>query len=219
MTVVARVSVDAEAVEIGSALAALPGVSVELERVIPADPDAVPFFWVEGADAEAVEAALSASDAVSDAEYVDRVGDTLLYRCRCRRRRDGVIAGAVESGLTLLSATSENGRWTLDVRGDGWASLRAFRDFCEANGIEMTLESLSPLSETDADERDGLTAPQAEALLAALDAGYYDTPRRATLTDVAERLGITRQALAERLRRGTRHLVADVVRAERSAGK
>lgn len=40
------------------------------------------------------------------------------------------------------------------------------------------------------------------------DRGYFDEPRRATLDDLASELGITRQSLAGRLRRGHRNLLA-----------
>lgn len=214
VTVVARVSVDSGAVELGRALSGLPGASVELERVIPTGPEMVPFVWIAGVAEEDVDAALAASESIEEAEHVDSLGGSMLYRCRVRRRDDGVIAGMVAAELTVLSGNRENGRWVFDVRGQGWESVRTFREFCDANGIDMTLESMSPLSASAESDRGGLTAAQSEALLAALDAGYYDTPRRATLEEVAERLDISRQALAERLRRGTRNLVAGVVRAD-----
>jgi len=44
------------------------------------------------------------------------------------------------------------------------------------------------------------TEKQAEALLAAGDAGYYSSPRGATTAEVAARLGIGRSAFEERLR-------------------
>ncbi len=44
-------------------------------------------------------------------------------------------------------------------------------------------------------------------MLAALEHGYYDVPREASLTDLAERLDVSHQALSERLRRGHGNLV------------
>ena len=41
----------------------------------------------------------------------------------------------------------------------------------------------------------------------AFEAGYYDIPRDATLEDIADELEISRQALANRLRRGYRNLI------------
>lgn len=44
-----------------------------------------------------------------------------------------------------------------------------------------------------------LTAKQREAFRIAVDAGYYDRPRRATLDDIAAELGISPSAVSQRL--------------------
>ncbi|WP_435066381.1 helix-turn-helix domain-containing protein, partial [Halobaculum sp. EA56] len=202
MAVVARLSVPAAEFELGAALVGVEYVEVELERVIPTGPEFVPFFWVRGASVEAVDAALAEADAIEDAEFVDRAGDSLLYRCRCGRDDASVVTGMERAGLTLLSASGRGGRWTFDVRGDGWETVGAFREFCAANGIDVRLESMGPLESVGDDADDRLTDAQAEALVAAYEAGYYDSPRRATLAEIADDLGISRQSLAERLKRG-----------------
>lgn len=46
-----------------------------------------------------------------------------------------------------------------------------------------------------------LTEAQADALRAAVRAGYYRIPRPLTLHDLADRLGVTAASLSERLRR------------------
>jgi predicted DNA binding protein len=53
----------------------------------------------------------------------------------------------------------------------------------------------------------GLTDPQREALITAVENGYFDVPARATLESISEALGITSQAVSERLNRGTKTLV------------
>lgn len=47
---------------------------------------------------------------------------------------------------------------------------------------------------------DGLTDPQFEALTLAVEMGYYDIPRGYTTKELAEKLGISDQAVTERLR-------------------
>lgn len=53
----------------------------------------------------------------------------------------------------------------------------------------------------------GLTPSQQEALAVALEQGYFDVPRTTTLVEIAERLGVSDQAVSERLRRGEKHLL------------
>ena len=60
-----------------------------------------------------------------------------------------------------------------------------------------------------------LTKRQGQAILAALEAGYYDAPRKVTTADVAGRLGIARSTFEEHLKAAESHLVralAPVVR-------
>lgn len=47
-----------------------------------------------------------------------------------------------------------------------------------------------------------MTPAQREALLAALELGYYTVPRRCETRDVASELGISPQAVSQRLRWG-----------------
>ncbi|GAA5059049.1 helix-turn-helix domain-containing protein [Haladaptatus pallidirubidus] len=60
-------------------------------------------------------------------------------------------------------------------------------------------------------ERAQLTAAQRDALVAAVEHGYYRIPRDIALEDLADSLGISRQAASERLRRGIEQLVTTVL--------
>lgn len=52
-----------------------------------------------------------------------------------------------------------------------------------------------------------LTDRQREMMEAAIDQGYYEVPRRVTLTHLAERLHVAKSTLSETLARGERHLL------------
>lgn len=58
----------------------------------------------------------------------------------------------------------------------------------------------------------GLTAERYEVLTAAAERGYFDVPRRLTMTELAEELDISQQALSERLRRGHGTLIDSALR-------
>jgi methylated-DNA-[protein]-cysteine S-methyltransferase len=53
-----------------------------------------------------------------------------------------------------------------------------------------------------------MTRKQGEAILAALDAGYYDVPRKVTTLEVAQRLGVARSTFEEHLKRAEGQFVA-----------
>jgi predicted DNA binding protein len=70
-------------------------------------------------------------------------------------------------------------------------------------GIELT--RLAP--ESGPNEHDGLTDAQRDILLLALEAGYFEEPREASLEDLAAELDISRQAVGTRLRRAYANLI------------
>lgn len=55
-----------------------------------------------------------------------------------------------------------------------------------------------------------LTAKQRESIALAVDAGYYDTPRRASLDDLCEELEISKSAASQRLRKAESTIVKRV---------
>jgi predicted DNA binding protein len=59
--------------------------------------------------------------------------------------------------------------------------------------------------------RYGLTDEQYEALVEAYQRGYFEVPLGITLAELAEELGVSHQALSERVRRGTGALVDDTL--------
>ncbi len=94
------------------------------------------------------------------------------------------------------------------VISDGVASWEVFTSHSKLSeladefdelGIPYDLESVQ---EFDAAEDDAiLTARQREVLSTAFEAGYYDTPREASLTEVAESLDVTKSTCSDILHR------------------
>ncbi|SFC34778.1 hypothetical protein SAMN05444422_107128 [Halobiforma haloterrestris] len=85
-------------------------------------------------------------------------------------------------------------------------------------GATVQLERITS-SGPDADGRttpdpdaDGLTEKQREAVVAAVESGYYETPRRADLGDLADELGVSRSAVSQRLNTVESKLVNSLVR-------
>lgn len=91
----------------------------------------------------------------------------------------------------------------------------------EEIGAEFDLKRLSTPGdesqstvEVDAAE---ITEKQREALELAVDRGYYERPREATLQDLADRLGVSPSAVSQRLNAAESTLVRSLTR-ERSEG-
>ncbi len=61
---------------------------------------------------------------------------------------------------------------------------------------------------------DGISPKQWETIEAAVDHGYYQTPKAASLTDLAEELGVSKSAVSQRLNRVERNLIQSLVEAD-----
>ncbi|MDS0474173.1 helix-turn-helix domain-containing protein [Natrinema sp. 1APR25-10V2] len=115
-------------------------------------------------------------------------------------------------GEGLLFETYREGRryrWRIVLGSD--APVGDFFDALgdevgECAGMEMLrLTDLDPDREQFQSD-DELPPEQRDALRAAVDRGYYETPRRIDLSDLAEELEIPRSTLSYRLRRAEAHL-------------
>jgi hypothetical protein len=88
--------------------------------------------------------------------------------------------------------------------------LRDFADRLEAADVRF---AVSYVREEAAGDDQALTDRQREVLDAAAEMGYYETPRRATLTDVAASLDVSKSTASDVLHRAEGNLV-DWVKSE-----
>lgn len=117
-----------------------------------------------------------------------------------------------ECGGILIKAVSDSRHWQVTAYFS--SSDEASSYFQRLEETELRPLSISVESEHGVCEfRSGpaVTAPQREALIMAIQRGYYSVPKETSLEQVASELGISQQALSERLRRGTRTLIEDAV--------
>jgi hypothetical protein len=73
--------------------------------------------------------------------------------------------------------------------------------------MESTLEYVY----TTAESSDLLTQRQRELLTAAVEAGYYETPRACTLTQLADQLGMAKSTVSETLHRAEGRVIREFV--------
>ena len=106
----------------------------------------------------------------------------------------------------ILDMENDGSAWILTVWMPDRTDLGHLWDYAQANGIDIDLlrvNEYASLGKTDA----GLTDSQRDALLVALEAGYFEEPRNASLGEVAADLDISQPAASGLLRRGIKRLV------------
>ena len=94
--------------------------------------------------------------------------------------------------------------WSFTVRYRDHAGLTRFHQFYQAHEFPVHIDRVYAPDETSRSEYGfGLTPEQRETLILAVENGYFAVPRETKLDEIAEAVGITRQAASERVRRGT----------------
>ncbi|WP_123537039.1 helix-turn-helix domain-containing protein [Halosimplex salinum] len=121
----------------------------------------------------------------------------------------------------LFETRNEGRRYTWRIVHPGGGDVRGFFDAieervgdCATLDVERLTEASSP-REASPDEGD-LRPEQAEALRAAVEHGYYETPRAVDVGELADRLDVPRSTLTYRLRRAEAHVAKQRVGEMRS---
>ena len=217
MATEATITVPADEFPLGTVFAQLPDVTVELERLIPAREVVIPYFWVRGIEVADIEAAFTEHPGVQGIQLVDSVEDEYLLRIEWSLEYDDVLSVLTESDIPLIKATGTNQQWTFDIRGDSRSDIANFHARCREVGIPVTLTKLHALTPVETGTEQALTDKQQEALVLALERGYFESPREVTMEEIGAELGISQQAVASRLRHGIKHILEGTLSATAGA--
>lgn len=205
MSVIVEVRVEGETFELGRILQPPDDTRLVLDHLEGEVPGTLP-VWAYGRRADAVTTTARVREPVEDLRSIGRFPGRNLYALEWDPEADQLLAGVGSVGGSLLRGEVDEGDWTLAVRFPSRDALSRFREHCGDHGIDVAVERRydpDPAGRTDY----GLTDRQRETLELAVDSGYYDIPRETTTQDLGEALGVSDQAVTERLRRGIGRLV------------
>lgn len=203
MSTIAEFRVPAADLALSDAFERLPELVVQLESSISRT---VPSLWIAGGPPSEVATALAADPSVENAELLIEADDRFLYDVTPAERARQQFDRLLESNATVLDATGRAGWWHLEMRFPDRSALAQTHDRLDENGTRIEVVRVARLGgKPEAHSR--LTPEQREALIAAHEHGYFEIPRRTSMEELAETLGISHQALSERLRRAYETLV------------
>jgi predicted DNA binding protein len=196
----------------GGTLRTYGDVTVEVERVVPAGSPAQ-CLWVEGDDSARLLDDLVDGPAVDDVDVLSDLDDRTLARVHWQDgETETPVSDAIEShGAVVVEATGTEAGWQVLLRFLNATSVAAFYQECRRRGIDVGLDRVGG-SVPDGEDRHGLSAPQQETLQVAFETGYFEIPRGTTLEALADELGVSEQAVSERLRRGLGALLDGLLR-------
>lgn len=202
MSVILEFTIAAEDFRLGQVLSNPPEMQFELERVVPTGHMVMPFVWATGDDHAAFAENVRNDPAVRELLALDRLDDSGLYRVEWNDSPTDLIEAISKADASILQARG-NDEWVFRLRFNDHDKLSQFHNYVIEEEMALHIDRTYTLTEaTDRGHRFDLTKEQREALLLALQRGYFATPRDVSLDELAGELEITRQALSNRIRLG-----------------
>lgn len=212
MSVIADFSIPAEEFVLSQTLNELPDIQIEVERVVAHTEESVtPYFRVSSDDFDAFERALDDDPSVGDIMMLEEVEDERFYRANWVMNVES-MAYVLDGGEpTIMEATGKDGAWELRLLFPDRQKLSDFDGHCKSRELSFELlRTFNPDNPGTFGEYE-VTDDQRDALVIAVNDGYFAVPRETTTEEIGEQLDISAQAVSVRLRRGQANLLKNTL--------
>ena len=206
----ARLTIDVpDSVWVGAVSREYPEATFRVLAAMPEGDRGVGLLELRAAEVADIAASIDAQGTVSDVAVLHRRDNRVTLQFETS---DPLLLFPIQSAGVPLEFPFDirDGRatWELTASHDRLAELG---EQLEAFDISFTVESV----ERFVDPERLLTDRQRGLLVAAVERGYYDTPRGCSLTQLAEALGVAKSSVSETLHRAegavVKHYVADLI--------
>jgi hypothetical protein len=178
-----------------------PDATLRVLAVMPNGDSGVGLLEVETESLEAFVGDLAGAEAVSAVEPLQATDGRAVLQFETTRAF--ILFSAQASGVALEPpVTVRDGRASVRVTATR-ERLAALVDRLEGFGVATDVEYLY----VDGDAATLLTATQRDLLEAAHEAGYYETPRECTLTELADRVDAAKSTVSETLHRAESRVI------------
>lgn len=194
-----------EEVWIGSVSRAYPDARFRILAALPDGETGVGLAEVTAEDLEAVVAAIQAADDVTDLQVMQRLEDAALIQFETTAPL--LLFPVQTSGVPLelpFDLQAGEAVWELTASQE---RLSRLGEQLDAFGIEFTVDRLQSYVEPE----QLLTDQQERLVRRAAELGYYDTPRRCTLTELADTLDMAKSTCSETLHRAEETIIKQFV--------
>ena len=217
MAVVATVRFAHPSGALHDTLKALPSVPVRVLRDASTDPEHVAsVFMFDGVDLERLTAVLAEDRSVATTHPMPDYEGMHVFGITFTPETE-LLAPAVTAheGFSLEAKRTDGNsgmhgwseRWLFSQR-DG---LNAVWESARERGFEFDIKSINQFHPKGSAVTGELTEEQRETILFAYDRGYFEEPRKTSLQELADEMGLSSTAVGGRIRRGINQLVEATV--------
>lgn len=167
-------------------------------------------FSVRSDDFERFEAGLAADPTVEEYERVVELETEAVYALRYTDRAVVFSTEVARCNGVVLEMENHGTAWRFKVWLPDRSAARTLWEFAAEADIDVELERVNEHGSV-LEGSYGLTEAQRDALLTALDLGYFDEPRGVTLSELAAELDISDPSASRLIRRGLKRLVTATI--------
>lgn len=215
MCTMVEATLPAEQFALSDTLEEHPSAELHLLRLVADGTDrALPFIWASGDDLDALAEAVRDDPSTENVEVIAELSEEYLLRMDWVAHIRVIFYILIEEDATVLDAMAADGLWRFRILFPEHDSVSTTHEFCREYGIDLSFERIYQISESPRRGRYGLNENQYETIVHAHRAGYYEVPRDINLKELADELGVSHQALSERLRRGHGTLIENTLSPE-----
>ncbi|WP_266080896.1 helix-turn-helix domain-containing protein [Haladaptatus caseinilyticus] len=210
---IAEVELPAEEFTLYRSLSMLEELRCEVERFVASGSDRVmPYVWVsgDGYTEGDVSTTLADDSSIEQVELLANLSDEWLYQMDWIDDIETLVQILVEEEGTILAATGNQRVWHLRILFPEREALSRTYEYCEENDLVFRISNIYQVEE-GRKGRFGLLNDHQDTLELAYKRGYYEVPRGSTAGDLGKELGISHQAVSERLRRAHGRLVENAI--------
>lgn len=204
---IATFRLDLGAVALEQAFDEVEGMTVEAERIAAHSTQwTMPCLWIAADDFDAVENALGNDLSIDEIVESCEFDDEKYYHIDWSEETYERISSYIDKEGAILRAAATDDGWILEIRFVSRDQFDEFRTTLQERGHVFELLNIYEPGAPRQTEGE-VTPAQRNALVTAVELGYYKVPREISTRELADELDISHQSVSELLHRGTENLV------------
>ena len=181
------------------------------------DGTAIAFVEADGGDSADFEKGLTDAVGIVQWESISEGESQRLYCVHLDGLEPYLRGSCTDVNVHVSRMTATEDGWSLNLRLPDREALTELAAMWREAGISFQLKRIAQTSSGNrTGHLAGLTTEQYELLWTAHESGYFEVPREASQTDLAEDLGVSTSGFSQRIRRGLGALLDSVFEGEQS---
>ncbi|WP_136718487.1 helix-turn-helix domain-containing protein [Halorientalis salina] len=211
MSVITEFTIPADAFALQRTFEAVPDVTIEIERLATHSREWImPFLWATSDDLDSVERALRSDPSIDELEAIGADGSIGQFKVQWVEDFQTLIDQIVNQHAIIQEAEAAHGVWSLKLKFVDQDAVSEFQTYFHEREYQFELQRLYEATAPKEREYE-LSHEQYEVLVTALELGYFSIPRDAQIGDLANELGISTDAVSQRLRRAMTNLTSNTL--------